>query len=267
MNKYLQVFKISFAQEFAYRFNFIMWRVRNVLQIFLVFFLWSTIFSDPDKVIFGYNKDKILTYIFGIMIMKALVLSARVVDVSGEISRGDLTNYLLKPVNYFKYWLTRDISSKALNLGFAVFEFLLLYLVLKPSLFFQTDIIQLGGFLIITFLAIFLFFVLLFIISFVPFWAPELGWGVQFLVIIVATEFLSGGLFPLDILPSGIQGFLYLTPFPYLIFFPLQIFLGKVTGLALIKGILISSVWSIALFYLMKRLWYKGLLVYRAEGR
>ena len=94
MNKYLQVFKISFAQEFAYRFNFIMWRVRNVLQIFLVFFLWSTIFSDPDKVIFGYNKDKILTYIFGIMIMKALVLSARVVDVSGEISRGDLTNYL-----------------------------------------------------------------------------------------------------------------------------------------------------------------------------
>ena len=267
MNKYLQVFKISFAQEFAYRVSFIMWRVRNLLQIFLVFFLWSTVFSDPNDIIFGYNRDKILTYVFGILIMKSLVLSSKVVDVSGEISRGDLTNYLLKPVNYFKYWMTRDISSKALNLGFAVFEFFLLYLVLKPSLFFQTDIVQLGGFLTISFLAIFLFFVLLFIVSFVPFWAPELGWGVQFLIIVVATEFLSGGLFPLDILPSGIQGFLNLTPFPYLIFFPLQVFLGKVTGLALIKGILISISWSLILFYLMKRLWYKGLLVYRAEGR
>jgi len=251
MQKYLQIFKISFAQEFAYRLNFIMWRVRNVLQIFLVFFLWTTIFADQSKEIFGYNRDKILTYVFGIMIMKALVLSARVIDVSGEISRGDLTNYLLRPVNYFKYWFTRDISSKALNL----------------SLFFQTDVIQLAGFLLATSLAIFLFFVLLFIVSFVPFWAPELGWGAQFLLIIVATEFLSGGLFPLDILPSNIQGILYLTPFPYLIFFPLQVFLGKVTGLALVKGILISSAWTFALFYSMKRLWYKGLLVYRAEGR
>jgi len=267
MQKYLQIFKISFAQEFAYRLNFIMWRVRNVLQIFLVFFLWTTIFADQSKEIFGYNRDKILTYVFGIMIMKALVLSARVIDVSGEISRGDLTNYLLRPVNYFKYWFTRDISSKALNLSFAAVEFFLLYLVLKPSLFFQTDVIQLAGFLLATSLAIFLFFVLLFIVSFVPFWAPELGWGAQFLLIIVATEFLSGGLFPLDILPSNIQGILYLTPFPYLIFFPLQVFLGKVTGLALVKGILISSAWTFALFYSMKRLWYKGLLVYRAEGR
>ena len=86
-------------------------------------------------------------------------------------------------------------------------------------------------------------------------------------MIIIATEFLSGGLFPLDILPLDFQKVLYFTPFPYLIFFPLQVFLGKVTGLALIKGILISFLWSIVLFYLMKRLWYKGLLVYRAEGR
>ncbi|MBI2103398.1 hypothetical protein HYT59_00170 [Candidatus Woesebacteria bacterium] len=78
MYKYLQVFKISFQQEFAYRLNFIMWRLRNVMQIFLVFFLWSTIFSDNQKEFFGYNRDKILTYVFGILILRALVLSARI---------------------------------------------------------------------------------------------------------------------------------------------------------------------------------------------
>jgi len=116
MKKYFSVFKISFQQEFVYRLNFIMWRLRNVMQIFLVFFLWDTVFSDPKRVVFGYDREKILTYVFAILIVKAFVLSARAVDVAGDIARGDLTNYLLKPVSYFKYWFTRDISSKSLNL-------------------------------------------------------------------------------------------------------------------------------------------------------
>src|SRR3972149_10285999 len=148
MNKYLQIFKISFAQEFAYRLNFIMWRVRNVLQIFLVFFLWTTIFADQSKEIFGYNRDKIITYVFGILVLKALVLSARVIDVSGEISRGDLTNYLLRPVNYFRYWFTRDLSSKALNLAFATVEIAILYFLLRPPFFVQTDILQISAFVL-----------------------------------------------------------------------------------------------------------------------
>lgn len=122
MKKYLELFKISFQQEFVYRLNFIMWRVRNVLQIFLVFFLWDTVFSNSQRVVFGYDRAKILTYVFGLVLVRAFVLSARAVDVGGEVARGDLSNYLLKPISYFKYWLTRDLSSKALNLIFAVFE-------------------------------------------------------------------------------------------------------------------------------------------------
>ena len=132
MYKYWAIFRISFQQEFAYRLNFVMWRVRNVLQIFLIFFLWSTVFSDPSKNFFGYDRARILTYVFGILIVKSIVLSARGVLVANDIAGGGLTNYLLKPVGYFKYWLTRDSSSKALNLFFSVFEFSILYLVLKP---------------------------------------------------------------------------------------------------------------------------------------
>ena len=99
-----------------------MWRVRNVLRIFLVFFLWDSIFSDPGRTLFGYDRSKILTYVFGILIVRAFVLSARAADVAGEIANGDLSNYLLKPVSYFKYWLTRDLSSKVLNMGFAGVE-------------------------------------------------------------------------------------------------------------------------------------------------
>ena len=267
MAKYLTIFKISLQQEFVYRASFIMWRVRNVLQIFLVFFLWDAVFSQNDRFIFGYDRGKILTYVFGLLIIRAAVLSARAVDVAGEVSRGDLSNYLLKPVDYFKYWLTRDFSSKILNLGFAAVEASLLYLILKPPFFLQTSPVFLFSFLLSLVLAIFIFFVLLFMTSAVPFWMPELAWGAQFLVVAIVVEFLSGALFPLDILPQTWLNILYLTPFPYLIFFPLQLYLGKVQGLAIVKGLLIAFGWSAILWFLLGKIWQRGLKVYQAYGR
>jgi ABC-2 type transport system permease protein len=267
MSKYLQVFKISFQQEFAYRINFIMWRLRNVMQIFLVFFLWDAVFSDANRVVFGYDRAKILTYVFGLIIVKAFVLSARAADVAGEVSRGDLSNYLIKPVNYFKYWLTRDLSSKGLNLTFALLEAGILYLILKPPFFIQTNFLSLIGFFASVSLAMFIYFTLLFITSSVPFWVPEAAWGVHFLVSVVVIEFLSGALFPLDVLPQSLQTLLSFTPFPYLIFFPLQVYLGKITGIALLKGILICVIWTVVLWSVMNSIWKKGLKVYQAYGR
>lgn len=267
MKKYWSIFKISFQQEFAYRLNFIMWRIRNVIQIFLIFFLWTTIFSSKTSSFFGYDRAKILTYIFGILIVRAIVLSARAVDVTNEIARGDFTNYLLKPISYFKYWLTRDLSSKALNLFFAVFEFLALFLILKPEIFLQTNPFNLVFFAISLILAIFLFFVILFITSSVSFWAPEMSWGAQFFIVFVIIEFLSGALFPIDILPTILQRILYLTPFPYLIFFPLQIYLGKIPTATILSGMGLTLFWTVILWFLMTSIWRKGIKVYRAEGR
>lgn len=244
-----------------------MWRIRNVIQIFITFFLWSTVFTDPGRQLFGYDKTKILTYVFGITIVKAFVLSSRAVDVAGDIARGDLSNYLIKPISYFKYWFTRDFSSKVLNLVFAIGEFIILFIILKPALLFQTDPVLLITFFLSISFAVFMFFCLLFMISSVPFWAPELGWGSQFLVIVILLEFLSGSLFPLDILPIVLQRIIMVTPFPYLLFFPVQVYLGKIEGYFLLSGMLISLSWSVLLYFAMKFIWNKGLKSYQAFGR
>lgn len=267
MRKYWTIFTISFQQEFVYKLNFIMWRVRNVIQIFLLFFLWDSVFSSPNRVVFGYDRAKILTYVLGILIIRALVFSARSVDVPGEISEGTLTNYILKPVNYFKYWTVRDVSSKALNLAFSVFEVAVLFLILKPTFFLQPNPVYLLGFVAALAIANVLFFVIRFITTFITFWAPELAWGSQFLVVVIITEFLSGSLFPIDILPEALQKVLYFTPFPYLLFFPLQVYLGKVSVPLMLEGVAVSAIWSIILFLVMKLIWTAGLKTYRAEGR
>jgi len=267
MKKYFQIFKISFQQEFSYRLNFIMWRVRNILQIILIFFLWSSVFANPQTEVFGYNQEKILTYVFGILILRAIVFSARAVDVAGEISNGDITNFLLKPVNYFKYWATRDAASKVLNLSFSVFEITILFLILKPNLFLQTNPLSLFAVLVSLILAVILFFCLLFITNMSAFWMPENGWAAQFLFIVIITDFLSGGVFPLDIMPLAFQKVLYSTPFPYLLFFPLQVYLGKIAGLEVIRGLITSFVWVCILFMMVRFIWAKGLRRYSAEGR
>lgn len=266
LRKYISVFKISFAQEFAYRVNFLMWRIRNVLQIFLVFFLWDTVFTSSGRVIFGYTREKILTYVFLTIFVKALVFSSRTVEVSGEIAQGQLSNYLLKPISYFKYWFTRDMSSKFLNITFAVLEFSILAIFLKPNIFIQTNLIFLLLFIVSVGLAIFFYFCLLFIISAVPFWMPEAAWGGNFILIVIV-ESLSGTVFPIDILPGIFQNILYLTPFPYLVFFPIQVYLGNYTLPFVFKGFVIGFSWAIGLYFLMRKIWKRGIMAYQAFGR
>jgi ABC-2 type transport system permease protein len=267
MKKYWSIFRISFQQEFAYRLNFILWRVRNVFQILLTYFLWSMVFANPETQIFGYDRAKILTYVFGIMIVRALVFSARAMDVSRDVAQGDLSNYLLKPLSYFKYWFTRDISSKVLNLMFAAVEFLALFLILKPPFFFQGSFVALFVFSISIILAILIYFFLLFLISSIPFWAPEIGWGSHFLVTVVIIEALSGALFPINILPNALQSLIMATPFPYLIYFPVQVYLGNINGVVLIGGLMVALAWAGVLGLGMNFVWQKGLKVYQAIGR
>lgn len=238
-----------------------------MFQIFLIFYLWDAVFSGENQEVFGYTRATILTYVFGILVLRALVFSARAVDVAGEISRGDLTNYLLKPISYFKYWLTRDMSSKFLNISFSVVEVTVLYLLLRPPFFLQTDLYFLLGFLVLVVFAVLLFFLILFIVNSITLWLPEAGWAGQFLFIVIIAEFLSGGIFPLDVLPDQIQKILYLLPFPYLLFIPLQVYLGKLMQADLLRSVFISGFWVMVLATLLRKIWSAGLQQYRAEGR
>lgn len=267
MKKYLSIFKISFQQEFAYKFNFIMWRLRNIMQILVFFFLWSAVFEVNKGEVFGYTEDKILTYGFVLILIRAVALSSRSVDVAGQISSGELSNLILKPINYFKYWITRDLSSKLLNAIFAVFEISILIMILKPPIFIQTNVLYLFLFLISLVISMFIFFNILMLTNFVPFWAPEVSWGAQFLVIVVVVEFLSGSFFPIDVFPTAIYNFLKITPFPYLIFAPIKIYLGNFSIAQSVWSLVIGGGWAIALWLIMNSVWKKGLKVYEAVGR
>jgi ABC-2 type transport system permease protein len=266
MHKYFTIFSVSWQNEFVYRLNFLLWRLRNILRLLMTYFLWRGIFLTNVSV-FGYNRSDMLTYVFLVLVVQAVVLSAPSADnIGGEIGSGDLSNYLVKPVNYLRYWFTRDIASKILNILFSFFEVFFLWLLLRPQLYFHTGFALVAAFLVSCLSAAVLYFLVEVSNRLVAFWTPENTWGLSFLFIILI-EILGGNLFPLDVLPAAAQTFLQFTPFPYLVYYPIAIILGKVTGWVMVRIVIQSLLWCLVMFLITRFVWRKGLKVYAASGR
>ncbi len=262
--KYYQIFATTISEMFVWKLNFVLWRFRTVLQLLIIYFLWSTVFLNADEV-FGYQRAEILTYVILGAFLRSFVGSSRSQDIAGEIKDGELTNYLSRPVSYFGWWMVRDLADKAINVGFVIFEIFLIWLLFRPPLIFQSNEMFLIASAIAAACALILYFHFSLLLSLFAFWITEV-WGIRFLAL-TAIEFLAGGMFPLDILPKVIFNILQLTPFPYIIFFPSKIYLGQLSSPEILTGFAVMCSWILLLVLATQFVWKKGLAIYGGEGR
>ena len=265
VKKYFTVFKISWSNGFVYRLNFLLWRLRSVIVILTVYFLWDAVFKG-DQIIAGYTKDKILTYVFLTSVLTSLVFSNRSIDAAGEITDGRLSNYLLRPINYHLYWFSRDFADKFLNLVFSFIEIILLYFILQPPIFLQTNPVIIIQFISAVIGAIILNFMMGNFTSYLSFWTPGNAWGFWFLFLLFR-DFLGGVMYPLDIFPRIVTSILNLLPFSYLLYFPANVYLGKITGGDFYFGVLIMTLWIVIVSFSIKKIWQRGVKSYEAIGR
>lgn len=263
MKKYLEVFKISWEEGLAYRLNFVLWRLRTVLQLILIYFVWWTVFQNQDKV-FGYSQAQILTYILVSAFIRAIILSSRANAISDHINQGDIVNFLVKPLGFIKFYFIRDFADKLLNISFVMIEISAIYFLLKPKIVLPNSIAVILLFILATILGALLFFAITYMIGLLAFWV-ENSWGPMFLGMIILEGF-GGSLFPIDVLPVGVFNFLMLTPFPYLIYFPSKIFVGGLTQNNVYTGFFVLTLWVVLLWFFMNKVLQKGLKKYTAVG-
>lgn len=263
MKKYLLIFKLTIKEYFTYRLNFIIWRVRVFLGFLITFFLWFSVFENQST--FGsYDRTGLLSYIFFANIVSSFVLGTRTIDIASDIINGTIMNYILKPISLFKYYLSRDLADKLLNLFFVIIEVLLIFLLFKPPLFLpQLAFYHLFSIIFLVIGTLISFYISI-SLSFVGFWSNEV-WAPRFLFL-TSVFFLSGSYFPLDLLPSTLYHLLLLTPFPYLFYLPAQLLMGKIH---LINPVVIASslFWLVFLGFFARWLWFKGNRSYNFFGR
>lgn len=263
MALYLHIFSVTLGEYFAYRMNFLLWRLRAFFSLLIRYYLWLAIYESAQS-IFGYSESQMLTYVLLSTIVSSFVLATRTPDLAGQILNGDVINFLLKPFSFFGYFLTRDFVDKVLNFVFSIVEVWVLYLIVKPQIVINADPTMWFFLALLTLLGCLIAFNINMLISFIAFWSPEV-WAPRFIFYILVA-FFSGSFFPLDILPTPIYNILLATPFPYFYFIPSKIYLGFTgTEMALYVGA--TVLWTALSTFFMIWVWRKGLMGYSFYGR
>lgn len=268
MKIFFQIIKNTWGEYMMYRLNFLMWRVRMVLQVLITYFLWRAIFSsrqDAGATFFGYTQAVMLTYILVTSIVRTTVLSTTTMEVGDIINQGKLSHYLVRPMSFFSYYIARDIGDKTLNILFAVGEIFVLFLVLRPPVVIQYNGTYIILAIVAAIIAMVLYFVFSMLLGLLGFWTPEV-WGPRFLSIVVI-EFFAGSLFPLDILPAPLFAISRILPFGYFIYFPIKVYLGQLPLPEVIGGLTLGCIWVGVLGLFTQYIWHRGLRIYSAEGR
>lgn len=264
MKKYFQLAKVTFEEYFVYRLNFYLWRFRSFISFLTLLFFWLAIYGNRTEFL-GYQKTQMLAYVVGIAFLRAIVLDSRSTDLASQIRDGSLTKLLLQPVKTMRFWFTRDVADKSLNLFFTIIEILAIAWLLKLSFYLPHYLSTYFSFAVLSLMAIFLYFFLSFTLSVIAFWTEDV-WASRWLFGIIFLEFLAGAFFPLDVLPSWLTRIVYLTPFPYLVFFPMKLWLEQLTIFQTVQAFLVCFVWLIFFWWLSTFLWRKGSKNYQAYG-
>lgn len=263
MRALLRLFMVSIDQYFIYRLNFILWRVRMVLGLLLTFSLWSTIFYQRKNA-FGYSSQEMMTYVVLINVVGSIILASKTMDVASVILSGELMNYLLKPISYFKVLFTQEIADKVINVVCSFLEITVLVALIRPPFFIQTNIFSLIFFVCFVTIGVVIHFLISFGLSLIAFWTTE-TWAPRF-IFWSLLSILSGSIFPLDVLPTAVYRLIMLTPFPYLTYIPLRTYLGMSLSTAL-PILFMGFLWIAVLFVAVFHFWKKGLHEFSFYGK
>jgi ABC-2 type transport system permease protein len=107
-------------------------------------------------------------------------------------------------------------------------------------------------------------FFLAYALAMLAFWILEISTVV--FILYSFEYFLSGQIFPLDIMPAWLQGFVRWSPFTYELFFPVQIYMERVHGFALWRGLAVQAGWVTAMWMIATMMWRRGVSRYQAVG-
>lgn len=261
--KYYRLFLLSWQNGLVYRASLLVWRLRQIILSVMSLTLWQVIYTDQTQVS-TYNRAQMTSYIFMIALLQSLILASSLNGLAGDIYHGKISAYFLKPQRMFWTFLTFELADKFKNLVFALSEGVLLFFIFRPELIFPPVatwllfiLWSLGGAI--------LFFYITILFGCLGFWSPE-TWGPRFLFFMIL-EFTVGRLFPLDLLPTLIQTLLRFTPFPYLSYVQIQLFLGRLDSSEIWWHSLGLLTWIVIFWQLASRIWEKGAHGYEASGQ
>ncbi len=274
------ILRISLEERLVYRGDFALGTLMRFLPIVTQIFLWGAVFEslqaahggatgsakENAAAIQGYGYQDFVAYYLLTMVGRAFSsMPGLASGIARQIRSGEIKKFLIQPVDWLGFLLLSRIAHKIAYYSVAIGPFALVFFLCRgyfvegwPS---GETIAMFSVSLLLSFL---LGFFLESALGLVGFWFLEIS-SLLF-VYMLLNFFLSGHMFPLDMLPEPWQTIVQWLPLRYLAYFPAAVFLGKIQGSALYVGVAVQAAWTVAFFLLTRFLWARGLRRYGGYG-
>jgi ABC-2 type transport system permease protein len=266
LRKYSKILRVSLIERMTYRGDFFFSTLLRFLPMVTTILLWQAIYrgADSDEIA-GFKFKEMISYLLLVHISRMFSsMPGLAAKIALDIRDGSLKKYLLQPIDMIGYLVSYRAAHKIAYIVTSSLPYGLLFFLCSDYLTGFPDLVTFGGYLITLVLAFFIGFFFEACIGMIGFWFLE----VTSLLYVVNTVnfFISGQMFPLDLLPDPWPWILKALPFQYLAYFPATVFLGKVQGQELAIGILLQFFWALAFLALSRILYRRGLRRYCAFG-
>jgi ABC-2 type transport system permease protein len=243
MRLFWELVKISFQRQLSYRAAALAGLATNFFFGMLRAAVLTALYGTRQEVA-GISLEGAVTFTGLTQAVIAFLSLFSWYEVMYSVYSGDISSDLLKPTNYYGFWLAKDLGRAIAGLLMRGVPMMLAYALLF-GITLPRDIVQwlaLGLALALSWLTSFSWH---FLLNLTAFWTPNaLGIG-RFGFSL--TWFLSGFLMPLRLFPEWFVRLCYLTPFPHMVNTIVEVYLGVVSGPALVEALLGQLLWVLIL--------------------
>jgi ABC-2 type transport system permease protein len=259
---YAQQFKTTFASMVQYRASLFIWMIAQVLEPLVYLIVWSTVSNSGGGSVGDYTTRQFAGYYILLMLVNQVSYTWIMYEYEYRIRQGFLSFALLKPVHPIHSDIADNVSSKLITL-----PIMLLVAAGLTALFHPLATPAPWALLAaipVLFLAFLVRFLLEWTLAQAAFWTTRVSAVNQAYFVLVL--FLSGQIAPLTLFPAPIQAVAAVLPFRWVIGFPVELLLGRLTPLETLTGLAAQAVWLVICLALVRRVWRAGVRVYSAVG-
>jgi ABC-2 type transport system permease protein len=270
------IFRIGLEERLVYRADFALGTLMRFLPIITQIFLWAAVFESVGSGrVAGYTYSNMVAYYLLTMMSRAFSsMPGLASGVAAQIRSGEIKKFLVQPVDLIGFMFLNRIAHKLTYYTVAFFPFALVFYLCRG--FFAgwpPDVLTSQGWSSLDILLIYISTLLMgFLLGFfleiciglIGFWFLEVT-SLLF-VYMLLNFFLSGHMFPLDMLPEWAATIVDLFPLKYLAYFPAAVLLGQLEPAEIIWGLKVEVCWLVTFMILSRLMYSYGVKQYSAYG-
>jgi len=173
MQKYWHVINVGLQNNLTYRFNFFARAVFGLIPLIATLYVWQTIYSGKGQgsEVGSYTLAEMVSYYLLVTVVDALTaVNEDDWQIAADIKDGNISQFLLKPIDYLAYRLCLFFSGRISYLAVAAVPLFIFIFCLRHYFIFPADWPTFGLFLFSVVLTALLQFFTSYAMAMLAFW-------------------------------------------------------------------------------------------------